>query len=162
TSCRKRVQPCPRVPKLSAWPGLLSAGGRLLLGALNLLAVEADIVPLRGIVERTDADLPPGKGLVFGSHGRFVHIIEVYGDRAAVCIANDFYLVPVVSVRGAFVRIFGNLRARCVVNDENLVRVVDGLLSQVIVIEVCRALEAEEQAGIAVAVVGNGAFYLGR
>src|SRR3954467_6237971 len=59
-------------------------------------ALHLHVVPVAGVVERTDADATPGKGGVFGGHHRLLHVVEVNFDRAVSDLPHDTHFVPIV------------------------------------------------------------------
>src|SRR5262249_53678790 len=120
------------------------------LRLLHLYAFDLDLAPVTSIVERADAECPPGERFVGRRHDRFGHVVEIDLDGAIADLADQLQVVPAVGpvrpVRAGLTDLF----AVGLVHDEDLIRVIVGLLPEVDVVEAVRPLMAEEQTHIAV------------
>ena len=63
---------------------------------IHLLPTELQVVPVAGVVERTEPDLASRKGLVDGGHHGRLHVVEVDPDRAVFRASSDLHVVPLV------------------------------------------------------------------
>lgn len=81
------------------------------VAASHLHTVQSDVVEVVHVVERPQADLPFGKGLIDHSHVWGLHVVKVNFDSSLSTIAHDLHRVPLIVPRNKLF-VFGERPAR--------------------------------------------------
>lgn len=120
----------------------------------NLFRFEDDFGDVDPVIERADANFAFGEGLVVGSHHGSGHIVVKDLNQPRIAVAAKAQPMPTVIPGSSFGRRQRNLSAVGFVDDEYLISSIVHRFSEVGIVVAIRRLPAEEEAGIAMPIVG--------